>query len=136
MSGADAFFDTNVVLYLLSANSKKADRDETLIGGGGMISVQVLNEFASVASRKLGMSLAEIRELLDVVRAVCDVKSISEATHDCALGVYERYGFSIYDSMMVASALLANCSVLYSEDLQDGQRIEERLTIRNPFKSG
>ena len=133
MSADDAFFDTNVVLYLLSADSTKADRAEALIGGGGIISVQVLNEFASVASRKLGVSLVEIREMLDVVRAVCDVESISEATHDLGLAVCERYRFSIYDSMIVASALLASCRVLYSEDLNDGQRIDDQLTIRDPF---
>lgn len=133
MSAADSFFDTNVLLYLLSADSAKADRAEDLIGGGGIISVQVLNEFASVASRKLGMSLTEIREVLDVVRAVCAVESLSEATHDRGLAVSERYRFSVYDSMVVASALLANCRVLYSEDLHDGQLIDEQLTIRDPF---
>ena len=133
MSAADSFFDTNVLLYLLSADSTKADRAEDLIGGGGIISVQVLNEFASVASRKLGMSLAEIREVLDVVRAVCAVESLSEATHDRGLDVSERHRFSVYDSMIVASALLADCRVLYSEDLHDGQLIDEQLTIRDPF---
>ena len=133
MSAADSFFDTNVLLYLLSADSAKADRAEDLIGGGGIISVQVLNEFASVASRKLGMSVAEFREVLDVVRAVCAVESLSEATHDRGLAVSERYRFSVYDSMIVASALLANCRVLYSEDLHGGQLIDEQLTIRDPF---
>ena len=133
MSAADSFFDTNVLLYLLSADSSKADRAEDLIGRGGAISVQVLNEFASVASRRLGMSLAEIREVLDVVRAVCAVESLSEATHDRGLAVSVRYRFSVYDSMIVASALLANCRVLYSEDLHDGQVIDEQLTVRDPF---
>jgi len=79
------------------------------------------------------MSLVEIREVLDVVRAVCNVEPISEATHDRGLAVSEQYRFSVYDSMIVASALLANCRVLYSEDLHDSQLIDEQLTIRNPF---
>ena len=135
MSVTDAFFDTNVLLYLLSEDAAKADRAEALIAGGGRISVQVLNEFAAVASRKLGMSFDEIRELLEVVCAVCNVEPITEATHDCGLAVSERYGFSIYNSMMVSSALLAGCQALFSEDLQDGQTIDEQLTVRDPFKA-
>jgi predicted nucleic acid-binding protein len=135
MSVADAFFDTNVLLYLLSEDSTKADRAEALIAGGGRISVQVLNEFAAAASRKLGMSLGEIRQVLEVVHAVCDVVPLSEATHDRGLAVCERYGFSIYDSMIVASAPLAGCEVLFSEDLQDGQSIDDQVTIRDPFKA-
>ena len=77
MSGTEAFFDTNVLLYLLSGDASKADRAENLVAAGGVISVQVLNEFASVASRKLGMSWAEIREVLETVRAVCRVEPIS-----------------------------------------------------------
>ena len=104
MSGTDVFFDTNVLLYLVSEDAVKADLAEALIARGGRISVQVLNEFAAVASRKLGMSFDEIRKVLEVVRMVCDIDPISEATHDRGLAVSERYGFSIYDSMIIASA--------------------------------
>ena len=133
MSAAEIFFDSNVLLYLLSGDTTKADRAEALLAAGGTISVQVLNEFAAVASRKLGMSLGEIREILGVVRAVCTVVPISEATHERGLAVSERYRFSIYDSMIVASALLAGCRTLFSEDLQDGQVIDDQLTVRDPF---
>jgi predicted nucleic acid-binding protein len=85
MSARDAFFDTNIILYLLSADSIKADRAEELLTIGGTISVQVLNEFASVASRKLKMSWVEIKDVLAQVRAVCTVEPISVATHDRAL---------------------------------------------------
>jgi len=136
MGGAEVFFDTNILLYLLSGDSDKADRAEALLVAGGVISVQVLNEFASVASRKLGMSWAEIREVLEVVRAVCRVEPVSLETHDRGVALSERYEFSIYDSMILASALLAGCGVLLTEDLQDGQEIEGRLTVRNPFASG
>jgi predicted nucleic acid-binding protein len=134
MSGAECFFDTNVVLYLLSADAAKADRAEELLAIGGVISVQVLNEFAAVASRKLGMSWAEIRDVLAQIRVVCPVESISVDTHDKALQVVERYGLSFYDALVIAAALLAGCTTLYSEDMQDGLVIERQLTIRNPFK--
>jgi predicted nucleic acid-binding protein len=134
MSATESFFDTNVLLYLLSADSSKAAQSEALLADGGTISVQVLNEIASVASRKLGMSLREIREVLGIVRAVCHVTPISEAVHDRGLTICERYKFSIYDSMIIAAALLAECAVLFSEDLHDGQIIDSQLTIRDPFK--
>lgn len=133
MSVAEAFFDTNVLLYLLSSDAAKADRAEAVLAEGGVISVQVLNELATVASRKLGLSWSDIHEVLDTVRALCRVEPLTVATHERGLAICERYGFSVYDSMIVAAALLADCGVLWTEDLQDGQHIEAKLTVRNPF---
>ncbi|MFO1219730.1 MAG: PIN domain-containing protein [Burkholderiaceae bacterium] len=133
MSGGEDFFDTNVVLYLLSADTAKADRAEELLAHGGTISVQILNEFVAVASRKLRMSLTEIREILAQIRAVCAVEPMTIETHERALHIAERHGLSIYDALIVSAALLAGCKTLHSEDLQDGQVIERQLTIRNPF---
>jgi predicted nucleic acid-binding protein len=86
MSAAEAFFDTNVLLYLLSEDAAKADRAEELLASGGRISVQVLNEFAAVASRKLGLGWADIIEILGRVRAVCPVEpiAIETRTRACA----------------------------------------------------
>ncbi len=81
MSEADRFFDTNVLLYLLSKDAAKADRAEALLASGGIVSVQVLNEFASVASRKLAMTISEIREFLSTIRAICIVKPVDIETH-------------------------------------------------------
>ena len=134
MNEVDTFFDTNVVLYLLSADPAKADRAEELLAIGGLISVQVLNEFASVALKKLRMTWPEIHEVLAQVRAVCPVVNLSVATHDRATQITERYGVSFYDALIVAAALIAGCTTLYSEDMQDGQVIERQLTICNPFK--
>ena len=127
------FFDTNVLLYLLSGNPVRARRAEELVAAGGCISVQVLNEFASVASRKLRMPIAQIRECLEPIRSICRVVPVAADTHARGLDVAERYGFSVYDSMIVTAALLAGCDTLVSEDLQDGQRIEG-LVVRNPFR--
>ena len=129
------FFDTNVLLYLMSADSAKADRVEELVACGGTISVQVLNEFVAVTSRKLALPWAEIRAVLAPIRTVCGVVPISLETHDRGLDLAERHGFSIYDAMIVASALLAGCRTLYTEDLNDGQRIDRQLIIRNPFSA-
>jgi predicted nucleic acid-binding protein len=134
MPGAKVFFDTNVLLYLLSADAAKADRAEELLAGGGIVSVQVLNEFTAVASRKLAMSYSEIRDALAPIRTICSVEPLTIELHNRAVEIAERYGFSIYDATIVAAALNAGCDTLYSEDLQDGQAIET-LRIRNPFSS-
>ena len=129
MSAADRFFDTNVLLYLISADGAKADRAEAALSGGGVVSVQVLNEFASVTSRKLNMSIAETRESLAVIRAVCKVVPVTEETHD-GLEIVERYGLP--DAMIVASALLAGSETLLSEDMQDGQ-VLRAVDRQDPF---
>jgi predicted nucleic acid-binding protein len=133
MSAAERFLDTNVLLYLVSADAAKADRAEAELNAGGIVSVQVLNEFAAVASGKLRMPLAEIREVLEAVRAACRLVPLDEPTHDLGLAIMDRYGLSIYDAMIVASALNAGCQILLSEDMQHGQLIDGRLRIRNPF---
>ena len=132
MSASERFFDTNVLLYLLSQESAKADRAEELIASGGTINVQVLNEFAAIATRKLGMRVVEVRDVLSTVRRMCFVCTLDVETHGRGLDIVERYRVSFYDGLIVAAALSAGCRTLYSEDLQHGQRIDG-LTIRNPF---
>lgn len=133
MSDAESFFDTSVLLYLLSAETLKADRVEELLEKSGAISVQVLNEFTAVAIRKLGLSFAEVREVLGVIRTLCVTHSLTVEHHDKATEIAERYRFSFYDSVIVASALLSGCKTLYSEDLQHRQAIDKQLTVVNPF---
>ena len=132
MPAADPFFDTNVVLYLLSGDEAKAERAQLLLESGGVVSVQVLNKFASVALGKKAVDFLEVREILSILRAVCTVKPLDLETHELGLDVAERYRFSIYDSMIIAAALKARCSILYTEDLSSGQRIEA-LTVCDPF---
>lgn len=129
----DAFFDTNVLLYLLSDEPKKANRAEALLAAGGVISVQVLNEFASVGARKLGLRVAEIREILAAVRAVCTILPVDIDMHDRALDLAEQYRFSIYDALIVAGASSAGCKILFTEDLQHGQKIDG-LLVQDPFR--
>lgn len=133
MSAADPFIDSNVVLYLLSGEALRADRAEKVVAAGGVVSVQVLNEVAAVASRKLGMSLAEIREVLAAVRHACTVVALTQETHDLGLDLAESRGIPIYDAMILASARLAGCRTLVSEDFQHGQRFNG-LVVRNPFR--
>jgi predicted nucleic acid-binding protein len=133
MSGS-VFFDTNVLLYLVATDDSRSGTAEALLKEGGVVSVQVLNEFASVAHRKLGMAWDELGEALAAIRDLCEVPvPITIETHESALAIAARYGLNLYDALIAAAALQAGCRILYSEDLQDGQVLEGRLTIRNPF---
>ena len=129
-----SFFDTNVLLYAVRAADPRAERARLLLADGGIIGVQALNEFANVARRKLGQPWAEIKEKLGAVRALCEVKPLTVATHERALVLAERYGYQVYDALQLASAMESGCSILYTEDMHHGQRIEG-LTIRNPFET-
>ena len=133
MSAADDFFDTSVLLYLLSGDTARADRVEELLLKRGTINVQVLNELAAVALRKHALSLAELREFLRSIRELCIPQPLTVEIHERGLEIAERYGYSLYDSMIIAAALQADCRTLYSEDLQHGQVIDKRLTVTNPF---
>jgi len=130
-----SFIDTNVLMYVASADLAKADRAERLIGEGGTISVQVLNEVANVARRKMAMSWAETRAFLSMIRALLPVQPLTVELHEAGLALAERHGFSTYDAMIVAAALHADCDTLWSEDMQDGMIIEDRLRIADPFRA-
>ena len=132
---AKAFFDSNVLIYAMVSRDSRREQAQQLVGQGGAISVQVLNEFVAVARRKMRMPWEDVIEALDAVRILFPSPvAITVDTHEAALKIARQYGFGIYDAQIAASALEANCSTLYSEDLQDGQVVDHRLTIRNPFR--
>jgi predicted nucleic acid-binding protein len=129
-----SFFDTNVLVYIASGDPVKADRAEAIIGIGGVISVQVLNELTNVARRKMLLSWPEIRNFLSVLRSLLTVQPITVETHETGLALAERYNLSTYDAMIVASALHADCKTLWSEDMQHDMEFDEGLRIVNPFR--
>jgi predicted nucleic acid-binding protein len=123
-----------VLLYAASGDPAKADRTEELIGAGGMISAQVLNEISNVARRKMGMSWTETRAFLSIIRGLLPVQALAIDIHETGLALAERYGLS-NDAMIAASALHADCRMLWSEDIQDGIVLDGRLRIVNPFRA-
>ena len=128
------FFDTNVLIYTLAEANPRADVARRLLAYGGILSVQVLNEFVAVTRRKYRMSWDEVREAVASIRLLCPESMPADMlTHERALDIAERYGYGIYDSLVIASAIEASCKTLYSEDMQDGQNIQG-CTIRNPFR--
>ena len=128
-----SFFDSNILLYTISIDPKKRQQSRALVEAGGTISVQVLNEVANVARRKMQLNWSDVRSLLQPFREALAIAAVTEAVHEHAIGLAERYGFAIYDSMIVAAAIAAGCDTLWSEDMHDGLVFESRLTIRNPF---
>jgi len=138
MSGAKVFFDTNILLYLLSSDQAKIERVEARIADAraaafAVISVQVLNEFANVARRKMRLEWPELHETLSALRDLFRTQSLTPEVHDLGLAYSQRYQLSIFDGQILASAKLAGCATVYSEDMQHGQRIADTLVIRNPF---
>lgn len=130
-----SFFDTNVLLYVASGDHAKADRAEELIDAGGTISVQVLNEITNVVRRKMGMSWTETRAFLSMIRGLLPVQPLTIEVHETGLALAERYGLSTYDAMIAAAALHADCDTLWSEYMQDGTVLDDRLRIVNPFRA-
>ena len=133
MSVSNVFIDSNVLLYLLSGDDDKANVAERVIQDGGIISVQVLNEITNVARRKLAMPWDEVGELIDTITALCAVEPLTVEVNQRGRKIAKRYGLSVNDAMIVASALLADCQTLFSEDMQDGLVVNEVLSISNPF---
>lgn len=128
-----SFLDSNTVLYAFSDDETKAAKAEALIAAGGVISVQVLNEVANVARRKMQLAWPEVHAALDVLTALLEVRPLTLATHQAGLGLAERYKLSIYDAMIAAAALEAECTTIFTEDLHNGLLIEGRLAVINPF---
>jgi predicted nucleic acid-binding protein len=128
-----ACLDTNVLVYAFTTDAR-ATAAQALLGRGCITSVQGLNEFTNVARRKLGMSWAEVRVALAAIRTLCrTILPMDVETHVDALRIAERHGYAIFDALMIAAALRAHCSVLYSEDMHGGMTIGGRLRIVDPF---
>ena len=130
MSGE--FVDTNVILYLLD-DGLKADQAEAILARGPRISVQVLNEAMVNCRRKAGLDWDETASFLAGVRMLCSVEDVTLRTHEVGRALAERYGFSVYDAMIVAAALIAGCTTLWTEDMHTGLLVEGQLRLVNPF---
>ena len=126
------FADTNIMLYLLD-NGPKADRAEAILGQGPRISVQVLNEAAVNCHRRAGLGWEDTAAFFAGIRALGPVEDLTLQTHEVGRALAERYNFAIYDAMIVASALIAGCTTLWTEDMHDGLLVEGQLRLANPF---
>jgi predicted nucleic acid-binding protein len=132
---SNRFLDTNILVYAHSQGDRRASIAQELLVEGAVIGVQALNEFASIARAKLAFTWPEVQEAIEKIVILCpNPRPLSIETHKRALRISERYGFSIWDGLIIAAANEARCSMLLSEDLQHGQ-ILEGLRVENPFLS-
>lgn len=130
---AKPFLDTNVFVYAFTKEDPRQEKALSLLAGGGLISVQVLNEFVNVAYRKMRYEWPEIERQRSVLFELLHTPiPLTLAIHELAVALMRRHKLSIYDALIIAAALQAGCSTIYSEDMQDGQAIQG-ITISNPF---
>jgi len=131
---SDSFIDTNIVIYTLSQDELKQKAAIVLLAKKPVVSVQVLSETANIMRKKLGFDISSVRIIIDRIANECTtIQPLSVNTLRDGLDLSERYGFSHFDSLIVASALNADCTKLYSEDMHHGLIVNQRLTIINPF---
>ena len=131
---ASRFFDTNILVYAFAAADPRSARAEALLAEGGVIGVQVLNEFTNVARRKLRWQWGQIEAAFAVIEALLGpARPLTTAVHARAVVLARDHKLSFYDALIVAAALDAGCEVLCSEDLQHGQKFGA-LRVENPFR--
>lgn len=128
-----AFLDTNILIYAFAAGDARQAAAKQCLAQGGAISVQVLNEFAAVSSRKLSMSWDEIGKRIEVVKTLVGAPAaLTEANHNAARDLARTHKIAFYDALIVAAAQAAECDVLWTEDFQAGMKFGT-LTVRSPF---
>jgi predicted nucleic acid-binding protein len=129
---AKYFLDSNILLYIIDEDALRTPIAKRLAATDFVISVQVLNEFVNVATKKFKLEPVAVRDALEPIRLVGELVPLTIKTHECAWEIFCTTNFGIYDANIIASAKLSGCDVLYTEDLNHGQRVD-RVEIRNPF---
>ena len=128
------FLDSNILIYCYSNSDEKKQAIARNLAkkNNTFISTQVLNETANVLFKKYGIDWDSIEGLITDFERNFFIQALTANDVRKACRIADRYKFSFYDSMIISSALECNCSILYSEDLQDAQKIE-KIKILNPF---
>ena len=129
----DRFFDTNILIYAFAAGDRRSVRAEALMAEGGVIGVQVLNEFTSVVRRKLSWDWAQVNAALAVISELMGAaRPLTADIHTHAVKLARGSTLSFYDALVIAAAADAGCRVLLTEDLQHGRKFGG-VTVENPF---
>lgn len=131
------FLDTNVLVYAFSEQDalKRSAARALAEAEGARVSPQVLAELANVLARRFHVAALEVRQRIVAIAAACEVLPAGAAVVMDALRIMDKYGYGFFDSQIIAAALASGATVLYSEDLHDGQVIDGALEIRSPFRS-
>jgi len=137
MSAVKTFVDTNVLIYAFTADepTKRETTLKFLDNCLPVISTQVIKEFSNILLKKTKINLKNIRETIKEIADVTSVVSEDLELIFLSFDIHERYEYSFYDSLIITAAISSKCQVLLSEDMQDGQIIDGKLKIVNPFKN-
>lgn len=127
------FADTNVAVYALDADPQRRAQAFAIMRRRPVISTQVVNEFLNVLTGKKQAPRDVAHRYARILLRRCEVVALTPQVVETAIQLGERYQCSHWDALVIAAALLADCDTLYSEDLQDGQVFDGRLTVKNPF---
>jgi len=135
MNGDKVFLDTNIFIYMYTPSvPQKREVCLSIIDNYDCVtSTQALNEICNVLTKKIRTPIGDIRKVLADVNKICEVANVSQSIIFNALNINEKYGYSFYDCLIIAAALDSECNVLYTEDMQNGQVINGKLKIVNPF---
>jgi predicted nucleic acid-binding protein len=135
MSGK-VFLDTNIFVYTQSkTEQEKRDIALNIIEKYDCYtSTQVFNEISNVLIKKLKMPVNEVKEIITAINNCCKISNVTFDTVQKALDIKNQYDYSYYDSLILAAAIFSGCEYLCSEDLQDGQMIDDKIEIVNIFK--
>ena len=132
--GGKFFLDSNVCIYAFDADSRKKQVAlDLIVGSQAAVSTQVLMETANVAAKKLKFKHEQVQLSVDYLAMLCSLHVVDFSTIRLAFQVSRKYLYSLYDALIIASALEAGCSILYTEDMQHGHLVNNSLTIVNPF---
>jgi predicted nucleic acid-binding protein len=125
--------DSNLLVYAFSPDPRSTVA-QGLLRRSPVLSVQALNEFAHVARRKWQRSWEEIAIALDQIRLACArIDPVADADNVEAVRIADRYRLSLFDSLMIATAMAGGVGEFYSEDMDNSLVIDGRLRIVNPF---
>jgi len=132
----NCFIDTNILVYCYTDDEpvKRQKALDIANGSDAFISTQVLTELSNTLKRKFKQDWQAVEKVISEICSDFNVFVNKPVTIERACRVADKYQYSFYDSLIIAAALSINCKTLYSEDMQDGQMIENSLTIVNPFK--
>jgi len=135
------FLDTNILVYMFDKSEeqkheliKKLITDQLPVSRF-FLSIQVINEFINVTSKKIAnpIPISKQSEILDLLNELFFIVPLNLSTSYKAIELSGKYKLSFWDSLIISSALENNCSIIYSEDMQEGLIIEDKLTLKNPL---
>lgn len=136
------FIDSNIWIYAFLESEKERAKQQHILSllenipsvSTVFVSVQVINEFHWILSRKYGIDDVTIKaKVTKGIAAVANIASLDFKVYQDAYRIRGKYNVSFWDSLIVASALNNSCTILYSEDMQHGLMIDSKLKVINPF---